>query len=156
MKQFWPLSHEIYPAKVDQLKIFDDQKIQNAFCTSFFFLTPRITFLGTKIWTFQISSTVKMSKFEKLFRKGPLPTLWFLNLNEEAIFNTHFWWNNCGIKLSYLYSQSKQNFVCARTCTAMHPASILSLIFKISRQFFFQRKKWFKSPRIAKFDVLLF
>ena len=67
MKQFWPLSHENYPAKVDQLKIFDDQKIQNAFCTSFFVLTPRITFLRTKIWTFQISSTAKMSKFEKLF-----------------------------------------------------------------------------------------
>ena len=70
MKQFWPLSHENYPAKIDQLKIFDDQKIQNAFYTSFSVLTPRITFLRTKIWTFQISSTAKMSKFEKLFRKG--------------------------------------------------------------------------------------
>ena len=65
MKQFWPLSHENYPAKVDQLKIFDDKKIHNAFCTSFFVLTPRITFLRTKISTFQISSTAKMSKFEK-------------------------------------------------------------------------------------------
>ena len=72
MKQFWPLSHEIYPAKVDQLKIFDDQKIQNAFCTSFFVLTPRITFHRTKKWTFHRSSTVKMSKFEKLVRKGPM------------------------------------------------------------------------------------
>ena len=26
----------------------------------------------TKIWTFQISSTAKVSKFEKLFRKGPI------------------------------------------------------------------------------------
>ena len=48
------------------------KKIQNAICTSFFVLTPRITFLRTKIWTFEISSTAKMSKFEKLVRKGPL------------------------------------------------------------------------------------
>ena len=88
MKQFWPLSHENYPAKVDQLKIFDDQKIQNAFCTSFFVLTPRITFFRTKIWTFQISSTAKMSKFEKLVRKGPLhlPYLW-VNMHITKIFS---------------------------------------------------------------------
>jgi len=31
-----------------------------------------VTFLRSKIWTFQISSTAKMSKFEKLVRAGPL------------------------------------------------------------------------------------
>ena len=103
MKQFWPLSHEIYPAKVDQLKIFDDQKIQNAFCTSFFVLTPRITFHRTKIWTFQISSTVKMSKFEKFVRKGPfeykIVNPWgqfhidegVSSTNDRIIFRSYIW-----------------------------------------------------------------
>ena len=32
LKWFWPLSHKKNAAKTDQLKIFDDQRIENAFC----------------------------------------------------------------------------------------------------------------------------
>ena len=71
VKQFWPLSHEKNAAKTDQLKIFDEQKIENVFFPSFIGLNYQITIFRTKIWTFHISSTAKMYKFEKLLCNGP-------------------------------------------------------------------------------------
>ena len=146
MKQFWPLSHENYPAKVDQLKIFDDQKIQNPFCTTFFVLTPRITFLRTKIWTFQISSTAKMSKFEKLVRKGPIFPLtvtsrqyfWIITegffpggviLMANAINSSSLHW----IMTSYLhyYAESMQHRICSWRTLGFHHQIINRMIESI-------------------------
>ena len=70
--QMWrSFDHWVYAAKTDQLKIFDDQKIENAFCSSFYVSSSRITLFRTKIWTFDISSTAKMSEIEKLNRNSP-------------------------------------------------------------------------------------
>ena len=119
------------------------KKIQNAICTSFFVLTPQITFLWTKIWTFQISFTAKMSKFEKLLCSRPLlilgrkfPNFWSIfranpimpNIQSRALAQifSSFYWTKYGTTQLVVSEFFKMNLT-----RMSNPISIMSVLFRM-------------------------
>ena len=60
------------------------------------------------------------------------------------------------MQLIYLYSQSKQYLFCARTCAAKQPASIFSLILKISQKIFFSKDLSFDAEELQSLTFYYF